>query len=89
MSGMSDRTTISTRVAPETAEKLQTVVDAESVSKADYIRGAVKDALSSDHDDLSEEDQIRAELSEVKREIGGGEQEDSSGGLPDPLGLFA
>jgi predicted DNA-binding protein len=85
---MVEQKAVSTRIASETDERLQTVVDARGTTKAEYIREAVKDALSSDHDDLSEEDKTRAELSELKREIEGTEQEESSSGLPDPLGIF-
>lgn len=84
---MSDRDTVSTRVVPETAEKLQTVVDARGVSKAEYVRAALNERLEDDHDDLSDEDQIRAEINELERTVEDGTGDES--GLPDPLGLFA
>lgn len=82
---MSDRKTVATRVIPETAEKLQTVADAEGVSKSEYLRAALKDRLEDDHDDLTDEDQIRAEINELERKI----EDENDGGLPDPLDLFA
>ena len=84
---MSEKKTVATRVVPETAEKLQTVVDARGVSKSEYLRGALQERLEDDHDDLSDEDQIRAEINELERKVEGSSGDES--GLPDPLGLFA
>lgn len=81
---MSEVNTLSTKVDPDTAEKLQTVVDAEGTTKAQYIRSVLKDALNEDHSDLSDDDQIRAEINQLSRQV---DSEDRRG-LPDPLGLF-
>lgn len=82
---MAERQTISTRVTSETAEKLQTVVDAESVSKAQYVRAVLLDRLEDDHDGLSDEDEIRAKLSKMDREI---RESDGDRSFFDPLGLL-
>jgi len=84
---MSDRKTVATRVVPDTDEKLQTVVDARGVSKSEYLRAALQERLEDDHDDLSDEDQIRAEINELERTVE--ENGGDNGGLPDPFDLFA
>jgi predicted DNA-binding protein len=81
-------TTVSTRVDEEMAEKLQTVADAESVSKSDYLRSALEEKLQNDHEELTDADVIKSEINELERQI---EQVDADGkesGLPDPLGIF-
>lgn len=83
---MPDRETVSTRVTPETAEKLQTVVDARDASKAEYVRQLLRDRLEDDHDGLSDEDQIRADINELGRKLE--DDSDDASGLSDPLGLF-
>ena len=83
---MPEKKTVATRVVPETGEKLQTVVDARGVSKSEYLRAALQERLEDDHDDLTGEDQIRAEINELERKVEGSSGDES--GLPDPLNLF-
>lgn len=85
---MSDET-VTTRVDPQTAERLQTVVDAKATSKAQYLRNALKERLKEDHGDLSDEDKILAEVRQMAEESDNSDGQSEKGGLPDPLDLFA
>lgn len=82
--------TVSTRVGSDVAEMLQTVVDAEDTTKADYLRDALMEQLTDDRDSMEPTEELEAEIEELKREV---QKSQSAGngngeGLPDPLGLF-
>ena len=89
-----NRETVSTRVGPEVTEKLQTVVDAKGVSKAEYLRECLSERLREDHDDLTPEDEIKAEIERLSSEISGDDVEvemDDEGvtlRAPDPAGVL-
>jgi len=86
---MSDVVTVSTRVDGEIDNQLQTVVDAEGTSKAEYLRSALEKELQEDHNDLSKEDEIKAEINQLGRKVEVADTaENVESGLPDPLGLF-
>lgn len=85
---MSDVKTVATKVSPEAEEKLQTVVDSEGVSKSEYVRSVLLDQVNSDYNDLTDEDRIVAEVTDMKRSIEGSEAvesaESSNGGIKSP-----